>query len=570
MICALLSILLLGSADVADAKRVAVLEFENQVAGLDRVYFSDAVRAAISRMRPDLRLLTRENITEVLAAQGKTLAECEGECEVETGRLLGADLVVSGRITSVGSRLKLTLRLHETRTGTLTGTAQASGGQQEELDDGVVPAVAQLIRDRADDQPSEGAFVARSASAALPDVGVVVSFASTPAGSIVHADGKLVCSATPCARTLTRGPHVAVFEKEEHRSETVAFDTAAGQPVSATLQPLFGVVSLEVQPPDLAVTIDGRAASAGENRLAPGMHEIRGAHRCRVEVGERVRIAAGASRTVRLVAPPREGAIVVTAEDGAGNALTPEVKVDGVPVGRAPGSFLISLCAAGLELKNGAHVWRKRLALEAGAPTAIKARFDHTDPDFVGTPRKVVFATRFLSLGPSDREDAAVVVRQGNRSSRCAGPLCEFDDLEPGPAEFAFESSIADVSRGTLQVPEGGQTRVEVTVKAGRWGSHIVRNSFIAAGGAAGLALLTIPLGAHCTNGSGSESHCNVLGWTGITLGVLAVGLATLQTGFRSEDISSASYKVSYGGALQSDKRRPAVRFDPRRLALLF
>ncbi|NTV01002.1 MAG: hypothetical protein HGA55_07780, partial [Methanoregulaceae archaeon] len=34
--------------------------------------------------------------------------ECTGECEVETGRLIGADLVVSGAALRFGNRIKLT------------------------------------------------------------------------------------------------------------------------------------------------------------------------------------------------------------------------------------------------------------------------------------------------------------------------------------------------------------------------------------------------------------------------------------------------------------------------------
>lgn len=53
--------------------------------------------------------MTRESTEMILQQFGKTLADCTGECEVETGRKLGADYVISGRITKVGTRLALTL-----------------------------------------------------------------------------------------------------------------------------------------------------------------------------------------------------------------------------------------------------------------------------------------------------------------------------------------------------------------------------------------------------------------------------------------------------------------------------
>src|SRR5713226_6760082 len=114
----------------APGRTLAVLEFESQLAAgetVDRIYFSDKVRGEIKRLLPAARVMTRENVVQLLAASGKKLEDCTGECEVETGRLLGADLVVSGRLTKVGTRFKLSLRLHATADGTLISTATASG-----------------------------------------------------------------------------------------------------------------------------------------------------------------------------------------------------------------------------------------------------------------------------------------------------------------------------------------------------------------------------------------------------------------------------------------------------------
>jgi hypothetical protein len=89
--------------------------------------------------------MTRES-TEVLLKQfGKTLAECVGECEVETGRKLGADFVISGRITRSGTRMALTLRLHATATGELLKTAEALGKDTDAVIDATDAAVSRLL-----------------------------------------------------------------------------------------------------------------------------------------------------------------------------------------------------------------------------------------------------------------------------------------------------------------------------------------------------------------------------------------------------------------------------------------
>ncbi len=82
----------------------------------------------------------------LLQAAGKKLEECEGECEVETGRRVGADLVVSGEALRVGSIFKLNLRLHDTRDGRLLSGGTASGRTVEELDADVQRAVSELSR----------------------------------------------------------------------------------------------------------------------------------------------------------------------------------------------------------------------------------------------------------------------------------------------------------------------------------------------------------------------------------------------------------------------------------------
>src|SRR5207237_489085 len=102
-------------SDVRKASSLAVLDFRNKLKGedVDASYFSNAVRVAVKRTAPSVRVMTRENVIVLLQAQGKTLEDCEGECEIDTGRRLGADYVVSGEILRIGSSYPLDLRLHD-------------------------------------------------------------------------------------------------------------------------------------------------------------------------------------------------------------------------------------------------------------------------------------------------------------------------------------------------------------------------------------------------------------------------------------------------------------------------
>src|SRR3954463_12067106 len=129
----LMAILLAASGD---ARVLAVLEFRSKLENekVDTAYLTDQVRGAALDTGANLRVITRENLLMLLKASGKELSECEGECEVDTGRRVGADLVISGELLKFGTSYKLNMRLHDTREGTLLGASTASGQTFDELD----------------------------------------------------------------------------------------------------------------------------------------------------------------------------------------------------------------------------------------------------------------------------------------------------------------------------------------------------------------------------------------------------------------------------------------------------
>ena len=51
----------------------------------------------------------------------RDLAACEGECEVETGRNIGADFIVTGEIGRFGPDLQVKLKLYDTKTADYLG-----------------------------------------------------------------------------------------------------------------------------------------------------------------------------------------------------------------------------------------------------------------------------------------------------------------------------------------------------------------------------------------------------------------------------------------------------------------
>src|SRR5437763_6343037 len=137
-----------ASRDASPPRIVAVLELRSKLhdgGAIDPGYVGDRLRAEVLSSGIDARVISRENMLVLLQAQGKQLADCEAECEVETGRRIGADLVVSGELVRVGDSLKTSLRLHETRSGTLVAAVTAAGMNAEELDAHLAGAMRQLL-----------------------------------------------------------------------------------------------------------------------------------------------------------------------------------------------------------------------------------------------------------------------------------------------------------------------------------------------------------------------------------------------------------------------------------------
>ena len=162
--------------EVPATRTVSVLELRNKLQpreAVDTGYVADRLRAEVLSSGIDAKVISRENMLVLLQAQGKQIADCEGECEVETGRRIGADLVVSGEVLRVGESLKASLRLHETQSGTLLSAATVAATTAEDLDARLGATVRQLfapLRRPAGAKATRGmqGFDARSFAAGQP------------------------------------------------------------------------------------------------------------------------------------------------------------------------------------------------------------------------------------------------------------------------------------------------------------------------------------------------------------------------------------------------------------------
>ena len=102
--------------------QVGVLEFRGN--GIEQVLLfklSDQSRLAALEVLPkeEYAIITRENIIQILSDMEQDPSCVSGLCEIETGRTIGADLIMVGDLLKLGETYSLTLKLYETQKGTL-------------------------------------------------------------------------------------------------------------------------------------------------------------------------------------------------------------------------------------------------------------------------------------------------------------------------------------------------------------------------------------------------------------------------------------------------------------------
>ena len=100
-------------------------------------------------------LMTRENM-EVLLPPSRTLEDCIGSCEVETGRLLQADYLIQPTITLIPAlnhitRANITLKLFKMKTGALVKSTlfkiKQIDAQSDQIENQVRTHVSQLLKE---------------------------------------------------------------------------------------------------------------------------------------------------------------------------------------------------------------------------------------------------------------------------------------------------------------------------------------------------------------------------------------------------------------------------------------
>lgn len=250
--------------------------------------WTDAVRGAIQRQLGDSHLvLTRQNI-EALLPPGADLADCEGDCETETGRNVGADLVVRIRVKAA----EVEVTLLNTRDGRVVGDARfgIDPSNSAPIDAALVRATeiacAQVARPAPPPIGERALEVRRGGQYGFVRV-------ESPHGATISVDGH-DRGTTP---VLLRTGAPIRFEARATGYRTGRFRVEAparGGVVTVDLAASEGDLRLADLPSGATVTLDGGEPSpARAFRLSAGRHRLVIHHRCFAPDPIDVEIAAG-------------------------------------------------------------------------------------------------------------------------------------------------------------------------------------------------------------------------------------------------------------------------------------
>ena len=369
----LLMITILSTGAAYAEERLAILKFRNNEKALSSSeisYIGEVFRDLGAKMgKRDLLIMTKENILQLLPP-GKSLEQCIGECEVETGRKIGADYILSGEVTKLTSGYRLTVRIHNTKTGGVVSSEIYEGKTFELLETDIrsnsKKDVFRPIRSRMfSSEFQEKSFGEKAGAVQTWDANTaIVQFDTDPKGALVEIDGNVVCQQTPCSKEVGLGNHELAFKLMKYLSHVEQIDVKADmKPVVRVLKANFGLVTLKTEPNDgLEVFLDNK--SIGRTPLAtlrvePRPHKLVVKGNGYYEKGLEFTIERGEKRDIVLKPDPKLGALRIVAKDDKGNDVVAEVTIDGKSVGKTPWRGPLVVGNHELKVTHPTGVWQE-------------------------------------------------------------------------------------------------------------------------------------------------------------------------------------------------------------------
>jgi hypothetical protein len=358
-----LVLLLCSPALSKERPLLAVLDFDVVDSGLNykeaTALTEDVRKVALDQLGGRYDIITRENLVDLLRSHGKSLDQCQGECETETGRLIGAELVVTGGVARVFGKYKLTIKVHQTNPPKLLAIQDATTKQMDALPGLLHKAAEKLLEEAV---PSRRVRTGRRASKG-PDPGdekwdigsgesAFVTFLSDPPGAEVWVDGKSIGKPlegkTGVTRRIPRGKHTIEMALTLYKPKAKTLVVGSGrETVELELDPNFAKLNLTSKPSGQPVFIDGDEVGKTPirgRRLIAGPHDLRIESRCYFPWTQSLMVEAEEPIELEPSLKPKMAAIELEVRFD-GDDVPAVLWVDGKELGPTPGPHKVSVCS---------------------------------------------------------------------------------------------------------------------------------------------------------------------------------------------------------------------------------
>jgi formylglycine-generating enzyme required for sulfatase activity/TolB-like protein len=359
----------------ADEKKVAVLELTNK-SGIteDEAYsLTDQVRIVASQALPATQfiVMTSENIQDLLPPDVDLKKCTDAQCEVEIGRMVGAEYIVTGEIIRFAGDLRINLKVHNASSGHFVGGLSCEGAEVRGLEDNL-KGVSRQLMDQVlthagvqSSAPSGGdaVFVSPTQLSAPSGAAEVRALAPTeqppatatgPAGLYITSDppgADVYLGQTKAGTTnpafqkinLQAGSNVRVTLKMDLYHD-VAFDVQLKPGVmkfdKVELKPAFGSLKIESEPSGAEVYIGGEKVGTTpftEQRYPSGQYLVTVKKEWYLPQEDQQITVSDGQATTKMATLSQDFGTLEVASDPSGA----EVTLDGKKLGTTPGSWRV-------------------------------------------------------------------------------------------------------------------------------------------------------------------------------------------------------------------------------------
>jgi hypothetical protein len=387
---------------------------------------------------------------ELLKTSTSSYKKCYDEkCQIELGRQLPANKLLTTTVTKISGRCRLTSSLYDLRSQTTDVTEKAKGGCKEADLVQSIEKVAEKIRKWR--SGGSGAPAPKPAGQL-----VIAQFKSTPEGAVVLVDGNMVCSKTPCSRSLTAGTHKISMQREKYLPKSQAVAIAAGSQVSWELEPDFGWLTIRTVPSGIQASVDGQPAGktpVTKKELSVGNHQVALTSPCHQDISQPLGIQRGKEQVLELELFEQKRSVKVSAQDEAGKSIGAEVYLGSTRMGTTPCTISVSACAKELKLKSASHGQVVAALSQGGRP------LDHVQailrkPRSKPTPTWASEGNKSTSR-PSKGQSCMVLLQAGHLGEAAV-------DLEIVAAAAIEEKGCRVISRSDVQAVLGMEKMKDV------------------------------------------------------------------------------------------------------------